>query len=352
VLIGNGDGTFTDHLVTELSVPRNIAAVDINQDGLSDAVIAYEGCHTPCDGTLAEINQGNGSFGGGTNVENDFGGADGASFDVEGDGLKDVLLLSSEPSANLFIARQNADGTFSQLATSIPLPSPNGGSSMITGDFNHDGKIDFAFTDGSSVYVSLNTTPTAACRLQTTNRTVTVCQPADGALRTSPAHIVSHATSSTPVSVSQIYLDFKLVFQVSGGNVDTSLSLPPGDHLLEVKSWSQNTSFRNDFRLTAFSGAGVTPPPCSDSVNFTVNVCSPAANATVNSPVHVVAAAKSTVKITAMQIYVDSKLVFNTPNTSVISTDVPMTKAAHTLIVKAWDSSGKSFFTTRKITVQ
>ncbi|MCU1221420.1 MAG: hypothetical protein JWN42_2617, partial [Candidatus Angelobacter sp.] len=212
--------------------------------------------------------------------------------------------------------------------------------------------IDFALASGGTVYVALNTTPTAACRLQTTNRTVTVCQPSDGALRTSPAHIVSHATSSTPVTVSQIYLDFKLVFQVSGGNVDTSLSLTPGDHLVEVKSWSQNTSFRNDFRLTAFSGAGVTPPPCSDSVNFTVNVCSPAANATVNSPVHVVAAAKSTAKITSFQIYVDNKLVFNTPNTSQISTDVPMTKAGHTLVIKAWDSTGRSFFVTRKITVQ
>jgi hypothetical protein len=352
VLVGNGDGTFTDHFVSGLSVPRNISAVDINQDGLSDAVIAYGGCHTPCDGTLAEINVGNGTFAMGTNVENDFAGADGASFDVEGDGLKDVLLLSSEPSANLFIARQNADGTFSQSATVIPLPAPDGGGSMITGDFNHDGKIDFAFASGGTVYVALNTTPTAACRLQTTNRTVTVCQPSDGASRTSPAHIVSHATSSTPVTVSQIYLDFKLVFQVSGGNVDTSLSLTPGDHLVEVKSWSQNTSFRNDFRLTAFSGAGVTPPPCSDSVNFTVNVCSPAANATVNSPVHVVAAAKSTAKITSFQIYVDNKLVFNTPNTSQISTDVPMTKAGHTLVIKAWDSTGRSFFVTRKITVQ
>src|SRR6185369_12314088 len=352
VLVGNGDGTFTDHFVSAFSVPRNITAVDINQDGLSDAVIAYEGCHTPCDGTLAKINLGNGTFGGGTNVENDFAGADGASFDVEGDGLKDVLLLSSEPSASLFIARQNADGTFTQPATSIPLPSPNGGNSIITGDFNHDGKIDFAFTDGSSVYVSLNTTPTAACRVQTTNHTVTVCQSSDGAVRTSPVPIVSHATSSTAVTVSQIYLDFKLVYQVSGGSVNTSLALTPGDHRLEVKSWTNGTPFQNDFRVTAFSSAGVTPPPCTDSVNFTVNVCSPAANATVNSPVKVVAAAKSTVKITAMQIYLDNKLIFNTPNTATISTDVPMAKGAHTLVVKAWDSSGKSFFTTRKITVQ
>jgi hypothetical protein len=352
VLVGNGDGTFTDHFVSGLSVPRNISAVDINQDGLSDAVLSYEGCHTPCDGTLAEINLGNGTFAMGTNVENDFAGADGASFDVEGDGLKDVLLLSSEPSANLFIARQNADGTFSQSATVIPLPAPDGGGSMITGDFNHDGRIDFAFASGGTVYVALNTTPSAACRLQTTNRTVTVCQPSDGALRTSPAHIVSHATSSTPVTVSQIYLDFKLVFQVSGGNVDTSLPLTPGGHLLEVKSWSQNKSFRNDFKLTVFTGGGGNPPPCTASVNFTVNVCSPAANATVNSPVHVVAAAKSTAKITSFQIYVDNKLVFSTPNTAQISTDVPMTKAAHTLVVKAWDSAGRSFFVTRTITVQ
>jgi len=154
------------------------------------------------------------------------------------------------------------------------------------------------------------------------------------------------------VTVNQIYLDFKLVYQVSGGNVNPTLALTPGDHRLEVKSWSNGTPFQNDFRVTAFSGAGTTPPPCTDSVNFTVNVCSPAANATVNSPVRVVAAAKSTVKITAMQIYVDSKLVFSTPNTATISTDVPMAKGAHTLVVKAWDSSGKSFFTTRKITVQ
>lgn len=352
VLIGNGDGTFTDHLVTGLSVPRNIAAVDINQDGLSDAVISYEGCHTPCDGTLAQINLGNGTFGGGTNVENDFAGADGASFDVEGDGLKDVLLLTSEPQASLFIARQNADGTFSQSATAIPLPAPDGGGSMVTGDFNHDGKIDVAFIGNGTVYVVLNTTPTAACRVQTTNRTVTVCLPSDGAVRTSPAHVVSHATSSTAVSVTQIYLDFKLVFQVSGGNLDTSLALTPGDHRLEVKSWTNGIPFQNDFKVTAFSGAGVTPPPCTASVNFTVNVCSPAANATVSSPVHVVAAAKSTAKITAMQIYLDNKLVFNTPNTPQISTDVPMARGAHTLVVKAWDSTGKSFFVTRKITVQ
>jgi len=356
VLIGNGDGTFTDHNPSTVPVPLDITAVDINQDGLSDAIIPYAGCHSPCDGTLAEINQGNGTFVLKTNVENDLEPAAGNAFDVEGDGLKDIVLLTRDSNTGtqtiLMIARQNADGTFVTTPTSVPLAAADTGGSVVTGDFNHDGKIDFAFASGSEVYVVLNTTPTAACRVQTTNHTVTVCQPSDSAVRTSPAHIVSHATSLTPVSVTQIYLDFKLVFQVSGGNLDTTLPLTAGDHKLEVKSWTNGIPFQNDFKVTAFTGAGGNPPPCTASTNFTVNVCSPAANATVNSPVHVVAAAKSTAKITSMQIYVDSKLTFNSPNTSQISTDVPIARGARTLVIKAWDSTGKNFFVTRKITVQ
>src|SRR5882724_12096657 len=62
VLVGNGDGTFTDHPGSTLSVPLDISSVDINQDGLSDMVITYAGCHTPCDGAVAEINNRNGTF--------------------------------------------------------------------------------------------------------------------------------------------------------------------------------------------------------------------------------------------------------------------------------------------------
>jgi len=157
---------------------------------------------------------------------------------------------------------------------------------------------------------------------------------------------VSHATSSTPVSASQIYLDFKLVFQVSGGNIDTNLALAPGNHRLEVKSWSNGQSFRNDFFLSTMAAA------CTASVNFTVNICSPAQNANVSSPVHVVAAAKSTAPITTMQIYVDNKLVFHSPNTTQITADVPMARGAHFMVVKAWDSTGRNFSSSRNINVQ
>jgi hypothetical protein len=154
------------------------------------------------------------------------------------------------------------------------------------------------------------------------------------------------------VSVSQIYLDNKLVFQVAGGNIDKNLPLAPGEHRLEVKSWTKGQPFHNDFFLSTPRSIPATVPPCSESTNFAVNICSPGQNASVDAPVHVVAAAKSTAHITTMQIYVDFKEVFHAPNASLIETDVLMTSGAHFMVVKAWDSTGRNFFSSKTINVQ
>ena len=118
---------------------------------------------------------------------------------------------------------------------------------------------------GGPVFVVLNTTPPSACKISTVNHTVTVCRPSDGAVGLSPAHIVSHFTSSTPPSVSQIYLDNKLVFQVAGGSIDKNLPLAPGEHRLEVKSWTKGQPFHNDFFLSTPRSIPATVPPCSES---------------------------------------------------------------------------------------
>ncbi|HEY2234762.1 MAG TPA: hypothetical protein VGK01_14910, partial [Candidatus Angelobacter sp.] len=185
----------------------------------------------------------------------------------------------------------------------------------------------------------------------TVNHSVTVCHPADGAVGLSPAHIVSHFTSSTAPSVSQIYLDNKLVFQIGGGSIDKNLALTPGEHRLEVKSWSKGQPFHNDFSLSTPRSIPATVPPCSESTNFAINICSPGQKATADAPVHVVAAAKSTATITTMQIYLDFKEVFHSPNSTLIETDVPMNSGSHLLVVKAFDSTGRSFSSSRSITV-
>lgn len=376
VLTSKGDGTFSDgHIIGPIIPPTDLITTDINQDGLTDAIIPSIGCHEPCIGAGVFINKGDGTFGGGPGLDlNDNGfQVGGAVFDVDGDGHKDFVLVgvnTNDPSFNpdidrmtLIIQKQNADGTF------VAPPQFEGGpSALITvtlnapivekptvavADFNHDGKPDLAMVSefGGPVFVVLNTTPPSACKISTVNHTVTVCHPSDGAVGLSPAHIVSHFTSSTPPSVSQIYLDNKLVFQVAGGNIDKNLPLAPGEHRLEVKSWTKGQPFHNDFFLSTPRSIPATVPPCSESTNFAVNICSPGQKASVDAPVHVVAAAKSTAFITTMQIYLDFKEVFHSPNSTLIETDVPMGSGSHLLVVKAFDSTGRSFSSSRNITV-
>ncbi len=373
VLVSKGDGTFTDHPSGPSVPPTDLLAVDINQDGLTDAITPFNGCHEPCIGVSVFINKGDGTFGGsaGLNLGNPGFLVGGTAFDVDGDGLKDFVLVGvdgNSPSFNpdrmtLIIQKQNADGTFvtppefeggpSDLVT-VTLNAPNvERPSAVVADFNHDGKPDVAMVSkfGGPVFVSLNTTPPSPCTIRTNDHTVTLCHPSDGAVGLSPAHIVSHATSSTPLSVSQIYLDNKLVFQVAGGNIDKRLPLTPGEHRLEVKSWSKGQPFHNDFFLSTPRAIPATVPPCSESTNFIVNICAPGQDAAADSPVPVVAAAKSSAPITSMQIYLDFKEVFHSPNSTLIETDVPMASGSHLMVVKAWDSTGRNFSTIRTITV-
>jgi hypothetical protein len=375
VLVGNGDGTFTDHLVNGQDFDvSNLSSLDINQDGLSDAMVPYTCVHDFCAGVEGRINNGDGTFSdvpsfGGIFFENgpDLGG--GAAFDVDGDGLKDMVGVGASfddpnfPTTNsLFISRQNADGSFAGTFgtdpsgfVTVPINAPVGESSIpVVADFNHDGKPDLAFlvdSGGNNVFVVLNTTPPSPCQVRTTDHTITVCHPSDTAVVTSPVRIVSHATSSTPVQVTQIYLDNKLVFETAGGNLDKFLPLAPGTHKLEVKSWSEGKNFRNDFSVTAI-GRPATVPPCTESTNFAVNICTPGQSANVNSPVPVIAATKSTAHIATMQIYVDGKLVFHSPNSSLIETDVPMGTGTHKVTVKAWDTEGRNFSSSRNVSVQ
>ena len=94
------------------------------------------------------------------------------------------------------------------------------------------------------------------------------------------------------------------------------------------------------------------PPPTGCTAIATgVTVCSPGAGSTVASPVHFVAAAKSTHPITAMRIYVDNIAKF-TVNASSLDTSVALATGTHAVVVQAWDSTGVVFKTPLSIHVQ
>lgn len=82
----------------------------------------------------------------------------------------------------------------------------------------------------------------------------------------------------------------------------------------------------------------------------TVIVSSPADGTTVSSPVHVAATGFSGYTVTAMQIYLDFKLIYQIKSSN-LDTLVTMGAGTHTLIVKGWDSSGRNFTQSLTVTV-
>lgn len=73
-----------------------------------------------------------------------------------------------------------------------------------------------------------------------------------------------------------------------------------------------------------------------------VVVSSPASGASVPSQVHVVASGFSGLPVTAMQVYVDSSLVYAVASPN-LDTTLALAGGTHSLIVKGWDNAGHSF---------
>ena len=80
-----------------------------------------------------------------------------------------------------------------------------------------------------------------------------------------------------------------------------------------------------------------------------VVVSSPANGATVNTQPRVVATGFSGNPVTAMQIYLDSVLAY-TVNSPDLDTTIAVAPGNHSLVVKGWDSAGRSFMKTLGIT--
>jgi PKD repeat protein len=73
-----------------------------------------------------------------------------------------------------------------------------------------------------------------------------------------------------------------------------------------------------------------------------VIVSSPANGENVASQVRVVASGFSGNPVTAMQIYLDSRLAY-TANSSSLNTTITVASGTHILIIKGWDTAGRSF---------
>jgi hypothetical protein len=119
---------------------------------------------------------------------------------------------------------------------------------------------------------------------------------------------------------------------VAGNTQSTNFLVTPG--ALQTTNHGNNEGWA---AKTNFSAATSCTAPTADR---TVKICAPANGTTVDTPVHVSAAAADSNAVKAMQIYVDGVKKFEQPNTKGIDTFVTMTSGSHRVTVQAVDAAG------------
>jgi hypothetical protein len=94
----------------------------------------------------------------------------------------------------------------------------------------------------------------------------------------------------------------------------------------------------------------ITPLCALKSTIPSVTVCSPAAGATVRSPVTIIAGTHSSRHVRVLQVYVDGKKQYQA-NLSAVEVKLPMTAGKHRFTVQAIDTANATFKTAVSITV-
>ena len=150
ILLGNGDGTFTQASGSPVSVgafPFFVAVADFNGDGFADVAVSNESDSTVSillghgDGTFAEAS--------GSPIPSfNYNPGQVVAADFNGDGVPDLAVANFTPLfpstvGNVVVMLGKGDGTFTP-ASGSPITVGTFPLAMVAGDFNQDGKTDLA----------------------------------------------------------------------------------------------------------------------------------------------------------------------------------------------------------------
>src|SRR5512146_1640719 len=173
---------------------------------------------------------------------------------------------------------------------------------------------------------------------------VTICSPTANSTVSSPVTITAAAQSTETVQFSQIYIDGVKKYQVNGANVNTQLSMSSGQHRVTVQAYDGTYFKQVEYITVSGSSSGCT----LNTADPSVTICQPQNNATVDSPVHIVAGTTSSKSVSFIQIYVDGVKAYQAVGAK-LDTTVSMASGTRRVTVQAYN--GAYFKQTINITV-
>jgi hypothetical protein len=89
-----------------------------------------------------------------------------------------------------------------------------------------------------TVYVNVadSTPPPTGCTLNSTDPSITICTPANGATVASPVEVNASLNSTQPVTILQLYVDGAKVYEVAAKSMTTSIAMSSGKHRVTVQA--------------------------------------------------------------------------------------------------------------------
>lgn len=349
VLLNTGSNDFVPKKVAELNVPVDLVRTDLDQDGLDDLIVAFS--NSSQHGITYFRGQGDGTFEQrpvAAIVPAQFQKPTGLSAgDVNGDGLKDLLYYTFSFDNNrtqMGLVLQRPDSTFSAPIMLDSNLGRSGSGSSVAEDLDRDGRVDIGLAAADGLETMMNVTPTRGCPAPDRFRAVKFCLPLYSTV-SSPIQVLANTRDALPIEAMKIYVDGVSKFFTTDDLLSGRISLPPGDHQMEVKAWDRLGPFAQTLNFTVATGCVLS------GIDRTVKICTPAAGATLTSPVHIQATLSDTGNVTAAQIYVDGVLSWSTGFTHLVDTSLPIPSGSRRITVKGWDAAG-AFSQTLNINVQ
>jgi len=187
---------------------------------------------------------------------------------------------------------------------------------------------------------------TANITVNTSKPSVSISTPTNNANVSSTVNLQASATPSSGQKISGwwVYVDSVAKYNTGSVNsINTNLTLSPGWHRIVVRAWDTSDAY-GDQTISVNATTSKT----------TVTVSSPAPGSNLGSPIALKASATpiSGKTIVGWWVYLDSKGVYNAGAVNSISPNIAASPGNHTLVVRAWDSSGGYGDQTVKVTVK